>query len=90
MLMYRQDENGDIFVSEKTGGDWQLPKKLNKQHQLPRRLRLMPTLLQTARLLYFSTSEIQREWHLDIYVSTRKADGDWGKPKPIRWHQHQL
>ncbi|GAA4387526.1 hypothetical protein GCM10023186_33280 [Hymenobacter koreensis] len=82
MLMYRQDENGDIFYSEKNGGDWTEPKKLNgniNSKQFESDAYITPDGL----TIYFSTGKYSEDGRLDIYYASRQAGGDWGPAKSI-------
>ncbi|KAA9339938.1 OmpA family protein [Hymenobacter busanensis] len=82
MLMYRQDENGDIFYSEKSGADWTEPKKLNgniNSKQFESDAYITPDGL----TIYFSTGKYSEDGRLDIYYATRQPGGDWGPAKSI-------
>ncbi|WP_245328212.1 OmpA family protein [Hymenobacter aquaticus] len=82
MLMYRQDENGDIFYSEKTGGDWTEPKKLNNNIN-SKAFESDAYITPDGLTIYFSTSKFSDQNTLDIYYATRTAGGDWGTPKSL-------
>ena len=82
MLMYRQDEDGDIFFAEKSGGDWSEPKKLNKNINT-KRFQSDAFITPDGKTLYFSTSEFSENNTLDIYYSTRPDGGDWGTPQSL-------
>jgi len=82
MLLYRQDENGDIFYSEKNGEAWAEPKKLNRN--------INSTAFESdayvtpdGQTIYFSTSKYSADNTLDIYYATREAGGDWGPAKSV-------
>jgi outer membrane protein OmpA-like peptidoglycan-associated protein len=79
MLMYRQDEGGDIFYSEKSGGDWTEPKKLN--HNINTKGKETDAYITPdGKTLYFATSNYNENGDMDLYMSTRSEGGDWGKP----------
>ncbi len=82
MLMYRQDENGDIFYSEKTGGNWGEPKKLNSNINT-KGYEGDAYITPDGRTLYYTTSKYSEGGDLDIYVSKRSEGGDWEKPTSI-------
>ncbi|UOQ51363.1 OmpA family protein [Hymenobacter cellulosivorans] len=82
MLMYRQDENGDIFYSEKASGDWTEPKKLNKNINSPA-FESDAYITPDGLTIYFSTSKFSDQNTLDIYYATRQPGGDWGAPKSL-------
>ncbi|UYZ60451.1 OmpA family protein [Hymenobacter latericus] len=82
MLMYRQDENGDIFYTERTGGDWTAPKKLNGNIN-SKGFESDAFITPDGLTIYFSTSKHSEDNTLDIYYATRKPGGDWGEAKPV-------
>ncbi|MDF7811283.1 OmpA family protein [Hymenobacter sp. YC55] len=82
LLMYRQDENGDIFYSEKSGGDWTAPKKLN-QNVNSKAFESDAFITPDGLTIYFSTGKYSEDGSLDIYYSTRQAGGDWGPAKSM-------
>ncbi|MBC8082406.1 MAG: PD40 domain-containing protein [Hymenobacter sp.] len=82
LLMYRQDENGDIFYSEKSGGDWTEPKKLN-QNVNSKAFESDAFITPDGRTIYFSTGKYSEDGTLDIYYATRQSGGDWGEAKSM-------
>ncbi|TYZ07827.1 OmpA family protein [Hymenobacter lutimineralis] len=82
MLMYRQDEGGDIFYSEKAGGDWTEPKKLNNNIN-SKQFESDAYITPDGRTIYFSTGKYSEDGTLDIYFATRQPGGDWGEAKTI-------
>jgi len=82
MLMYRQDENGDIFYSEKAGGDWTAPKKLNSKIN-SKAFESDAFITPDGLTIYFSTSKYSEDNTLDIYYATRQPGGDWGEAKTV-------
>ncbi|HEX8426058.1 OmpA family protein [Hymenobacter sp.] len=82
LLMYRQDENGDIFYSEKSGGDWTAPKKLN-QNVNSKAFESDAYITPDGLTIYFSTGKYSEDGSLDIYFATRQAGGDWGPAKTM-------
>jgi outer membrane protein OmpA-like peptidoglycan-associated protein/tetratricopeptide (TPR) repeat protein len=83
LLMYRDDENGDVFVASKqSGGDWGQPTKLNSNINSKQRegdAYITPDGL----TLYFSTARYTEDGNIDLYYSTRTAGGDWGPAKSL-------
>ncbi|GAB3825140.1 OmpA family protein [Hymenobacter jeollabukensis] len=82
LLMYRNDENGDIFYSEKTGADWSEPKKLNGNIN-SKAFESDAYITPDGLTIYFSTSKYSEDNTLDIYYATRQPGGDWGPAKSI-------
>ncbi len=82
LLMYRDDEDGDIFVSERNGTDWAPPTKLNSN--INSKAREGDAYITPDGLtLYFATGKYSEDNNLDLYYSTRKAGGDWGPAKSL-------
>jgi outer membrane protein OmpA-like peptidoglycan-associated protein/tetratricopeptide (TPR) repeat protein len=83
LLMYRDDENGDIFVASKAvGGDWGTPTKLNSNINSKQRegdAYITPDGL----TLYFATAKYSEDGNIDLYYSTRTSGGDWGPAKSL-------
>ncbi|OON70387.1 hypothetical protein B0919_05360 [Hymenobacter sp. CRA2] len=82
MLMYRQDENGDIFYSERSGTDWTAPKKLNGNIN-SKAFESDAFITPDGLTIYFSTSKYSEDNTLDIYYATRQPGGDWGPAKQL-------
>ena len=82
LLMYRNDNNGDFFVSEKVGGDWTAPKALNSNINSAS-YESDAFITPDGRTLYFSTGKYSEDGTLDLYYATRESGGDWGKPKTL-------
>ena len=82
LLMYRNDNNGDIFVSEKVGGDWTAPKPLNSNINT-NAFESDAFVTPDGKTLYFSTGKYSEDGTLDLYYATRETGGDWGKPKSL-------
>ncbi|RTQ52609.1 hypothetical protein EJV47_05415 [Hymenobacter gummosus] len=82
MLMYRQDEGGDIFYSERNGTDWTEPKKLNGNIN-SKAFESDAFITPDGLTIYFSTSKYSEDNTLDIYFATRQPGGDWGPAKSI-------
>lgn len=82
LLMYRQDEDGDIFYTQKESGEWTQPIKLNKNINT-KRFQSDAHITPDGLTMYFSTTEFSDNNTLDIYYSTRTAGGDWGPAKSV-------
>ncbi|WP_181305733.1 OmpA family protein [Rufibacter sp. XAAS-G3-1] len=80
LLMYRQDEGGDIFVTSRDGGDWGQPQKLGKNIN-SKGFESDAFITRDGSTLYFSTSQFSENGDLDIYYAQRQPNGDWGAPK---------
>ena len=83
MLMYRDDENGDVFVASKqSGGDWGAPTKLNSNIN-SKAYEGDAYITPDGLTLYFSTARYSEDGNLDLYYSTRTSGGDWGPAKSL-------
>jgi len=83
MLMYRDDENGDVFVASKqAGGDWGAPTKLNSNIN-SKAYEGDAYITPDGLTLYFSTARYSEDGNLDLYYSTRTSGGDWGPAKSL-------
>ncbi len=83
LLMYRSDEDGDVFVASKqAGGDWGSPTKLNSNIN-SKAYEGDAYITPDGLTLYFSTAKYSEDGNLDLYYSTRTAGGDWGPAKSL-------
>ncbi|QNH60617.1 OmpA family protein [Hymenobacter sediminicola] len=82
LLMYRNDENGDIMYAEKSGADWTEPKKLNDNIN-SKAFESDAYITPDGRTIYFSTGKYSEDGTLDIYYATRQQGGDWGEAKSV-------
>ncbi|WP_216688585.1 OmpA family protein [Hymenobacter siberiensis] len=82
LLMYRNDNNGDIFVSDKSGGDWGVPKPLDGNIN-SKAYEGDAFITPDGLTLYFATGKYSEDGTLDLYVSTRVAGGDFGPAKSL-------
>ncbi|MHC2991241.1 membrane protein, partial [Pontibacter sp. HJ8] len=83
MLLYRSDNNGDIMYSERQAdGSWGKPKSVGANINT-KDFESDAFITPDNKTMYFSTSHYSEEGDMDIYVSQRQANGEWGKPKSI-------
>ena len=83
LLMYRNDNNGDIFVSDKVGGDWSAPKPLDGNIN-SKSFESDAFITPDGLTIYFSTGKYSEDGTLDLYQSTRSSVGaDWGPAKSL-------
>ncbi|MFB6307385.1 MAG: hypothetical protein ABEH43_10445 [Flavobacteriales bacterium] len=79
MLLYRDDDNGDLFMSKKQGHEWQRAKELDnintKDHQ-----ESSATLSHDHKTLYFVSDRKGGQGGKDLYMSTRKENEEWSEP----------
>ncbi|MBF9220744.1 OmpA family protein [Hymenobacter ruricola] len=82
LLMYRNDNNGDIFVSDKSGGDWGAPKPLDSNIN-SKSYEGDAYITPDGKTIYFSTGRYSEDGTLDLYYSTRADGGDFGPAKSL-------
>jgi outer membrane protein OmpA-like peptidoglycan-associated protein len=83
LLMYRSDEDGDVFIASKqNGGDWGAPTKLNSNIN-SKSYEGDAYITPDGLTLYFSTAKYSEDGNLDLYYSTRTSGGDWGAAKSL-------
>ena len=83
LLMYRNDNNGDIFVSDKSGGDWGTPKPLDGNIN-SKAYEGDAFISPDGLTLTFATGKYSEDGTLDLYQSTRTSTGsDWGPAKSL-------
>ncbi|QCR23303.1 OmpA family protein [Pontibacter sp. SGAir0037] len=80
MLLYRQENNGDILFSERGAtGQWGLPQSVGSNINT-RDFESDAYITKDGKRLFYSTNHYSKNRDLDIYVSERQPDGEWGKP----------
>ncbi len=82
LLMYRNDNNGDIFVSDKVGNDWSAPKPLDGNIN-SKAYEGDAYITPDGLTIYFATGRYSEDGTLDLYYSTRVAGGDFGPAKSL-------
>ena len=82
LLMYRNDNNGDIFVSDKSGGDWGIPKPLDGNIN-SKAYEGDAFITPDGLTLIFATGKYAEDGTLDLYQSTRVVGGDFGPAKSL-------
>ncbi|WP_240676227.1 OmpA family protein [Botryobacter ruber] len=84
MLLYRSQNNGDIMYSERASdGSWGVPVSIGDKINT-RDFESDAYITPDGQTLYFSTSHFSEErGDLDIYVSKRQSNGQWGEPQSI-------
>jgi outer membrane protein OmpA-like peptidoglycan-associated protein/tetratricopeptide (TPR) repeat protein len=83
MLLYRSANNGDIMYSERQAdGTWGQPKSIGANINTAD-FESDAFITPDNQTLYFSTSHYSEEGDLDIYVSRRQKNGEWGKPRSM-------
>ncbi len=76
-LVIDKNDNGDIYVSKFYDGTWHKAKKLNK-HINTKYWESHASISADGKALYFTSDRPGGYGGLDIYVSYRDDNGDWG------------
>jgi len=76
-LVIDKNDNGDIYVSKYYDGKWHKAKKLNK-HINTKHWESHASISADGKALYFTSDRPGGYGGLDIYVSYKEDDGDWG------------
>ncbi|WP_017733179.1 OmpA family protein [Nafulsella turpanensis] len=83
LFVYRYDNGGDIFFSTKEpDGSWSYPEPLNKYINssfAEKSVSMSPD----GQLLFYSSNRPGGLGGIDIYVSTKDANGEWGRSKNL-------
>ena len=83
LLMYRDENNGDILVSEKSGGDWTAAKELSSNINSKGFKEADAYITPDGLTIFFATGKYSEDGTLDLYTSTRPAGGDFGPAKSL-------
>jgi len=78
LYIYREINGGDIYVSKLKSGKWDKPKALN-QFINTEFYEPSMTLGDSGKSIIFSSNRPGGEGGLDLYVSHKDANGDWGE-----------
>ena len=82
LLIYKGTNGGDIYECKLKGNSWSAPKVLNNNINTPFQ-EPSASMSYDGKTLYFVSDKPDGYGGLDIYVSTKTAKGDWGKPVNI-------
>lgn len=81
LYIYREDDNGSILVSKKSGNEWSTPVMLNENINTPYKEK-GAALSPDGKKLYFASDRPGTFGGLDIFVSEREGD-NWGPAKNL-------
>ena len=82
LLIYKSEEEGSIYVSDLVGDVWSKPKKLGSTINTKGR-ETHASLSADGTKLYFTSDRKGGYGGLDIYVSYRLLNGQWGEAKNL-------
>ncbi len=79
VFLYRDDNDGDIFVSYLLEGRWTIPTPFTEINSLYHEN--SATITEDGKTLYFTSNRPGGYGGMDIYVMKNKPNGKWGSPK---------
>jgi outer membrane protein OmpA-like peptidoglycan-associated protein len=82
LFIYKSEDEGSIFVSDLVGDVWSKPKKLGPQINTKYR-ETDASLSSDGMKLYFTSDRKGGYGGLDIYVSYKLLNGEWGEAKNL-------
>lgn len=84
-LFFTVNKNGnfDIYTSDESNGSWSEPSSVGVGVNHPERWESQPCITPDGKKLFFVTIRDSVNQTSDIYVSTKAADGTWGKAVPM-------
>lgn len=79
MIVYKSVKFGSLFVTENKGGNW---SELRELADFTNTARFEPNgfVLRNESVMYFASSRDNKNGNLDLFVSRRRPDGEWGEP----------
>ncbi len=82
LLIYKDDGNGNIYSSELKNGKWTKPKKLPRPINSKFR-ETHASMTSDRKQIFFTSDRPGGMGGLDIWTSTRQANGKWSKPRNL-------
>ncbi|MBQ1697558.1 MAG: PD40 domain-containing protein [Bacteroidales bacterium] len=82
LYIYREDDNGSLLVSRKSGSSWSAPELLGGNINTPYEEK-GAALSPDGNKLYFASDRPGSKGGLDIFVATRQDNGAWGNVKNL-------
>ncbi len=82
LFIYRDEDNGSIYMSKYKNGKWTVPRKLGPNINTPYR-ETHASLSVDGKTLFFTSDRPGGYGGLDIYISHLQPDGTWGPAKNL-------
>ncbi len=82
LFIYKDEDNGSIYVSDYKNGHWTTPRKLGPNINTPYR-ETHASLSVDGKTLFFTSDRPGGYGGLDIYMSKLQPDGTWGPAKNL-------
>ncbi len=77
LLMYKDDNGGDIYITHQKNGKWSTPKHLGENVNTEY-LEASAFITADSKYLYFSSNRPGGFGGLDLYISEKTGDDTWG------------
>lgn len=81
IFIYRDDNDGDIFISYLREGRWTVPTPFAEINSLYHEN--SATVTEDGKTVYFSSNRPGGQGGMDLFSISRKANGKWGSPKNL-------
>lgn len=78
MYIYKDEGNGDIFISDLVGEEWGKPVRLGKNINDKKSHEVHCSVTPDGNTLYFTSDREGGYGGLDIWMSKMQKNGDWG------------
>jgi outer membrane protein OmpA-like peptidoglycan-associated protein len=83
LFLTKEDNfNSDIYMSQFVNGQWTVSKPLNKNINT-RYWESFASISEDGKTLYFASNRKDGYGNMDIYVSNKEANGQWGPAKNL-------
>lgn len=79
LLIYKDDDNGSIYLSTFDNGNWSTPKKMPKPINTRHR-ETHASMTADGKTIYFTSDRMGGHGGLDIWMSTKLGANEWSKP----------
>jgi len=80
MIIYQKK---DLLITELKDGKWGHPKSIGKEINNKRSRESHGFITQDGNTLIFSSDYKTKNEDLDLFISRKQPDGEWGRPRPI-------
>ncbi len=83
LFLYKDEDEGSIYQSKFIGGKWTRPEKLPETINSPLSRETSASMSADGKYLYFTSDRKKGYGGLDIYMSKKLPNGDWGESENL-------